>query len=75
MTKRHHAEKKVERADHHLAELAAAAAKAGDLKLVKLCGKALAGNAKARRECERMHATTRSLAKHMPAEHKRKHKP
>lgn len=39
--------------DDELAELARAASKAHDAALVKLVGRALMGNAKARRECAR----------------------
>jgi len=43
--------------EREIATLARGAAKAGNRKLVKLCGRALAGSAAARRECVKyMHA-------------------
>lgn len=57
--------KAVEKADIHIAELAVAAARAGDLRLVKLCGRALTGNKGARTECMRTHVQAHAIAKHL----------
>lgn len=60
--KKHHAKKHHQGAtDAELAELAQHASQLRDEKLVKLCGRALAGNAVARRECGRHIAAGRAI--------------
>jgi hypothetical protein len=44
-----------------VAALAREAAEAGDEKMVKICGRALSGNAAARKECERVIYAARAM--------------
>lgn len=47
--------------DSVIARLATEAANAGDREMVKICGKALLGNAKARKECARVVYAARAM--------------
>ncbi len=53
--KTHHA------TDKEIAKLAREAAVAGDSKMVKICGRALAGSAAARKECSRVIMAARAM--------------
>jgi hypothetical protein len=66
-TKKHPKPRQHVATDAELAELARESSRVHDEKMVKLCGRALAGGKAARRECGRVLVGARALAKHYAA--------
>jgi hypothetical protein len=64
--KKHHHEA----TDAELSELARESSRAGDQKMVKLCGRALAGSKPARRKCGEVVVAARALGRHYAKSHK-----